>query len=77
MKVQVIQVPYDSSHRGVRMGGGPEYLVNSGLVEVLQAEGPEVFRESVEPQKSQRHANKDHKQAQCARAARAGRARRA
>jgi arginase len=27
MRVQMIQVPYDSAHRGARMGGGPAYLL--------------------------------------------------
>src|SRR5437764_1238622 len=49
-KVQVIQVPYDSGHRGLRMGRGPEYFVNNGLVELLRAEGHEVWVESVEAQ---------------------------
>jgi len=47
-KVQVIQVPYDSGNRSIRMGGGPEHFVGSGLAEVLQADGYEVCIESVE-----------------------------
>jgi arginase len=49
-KVQVIQVPYDSGQRGMRMGRGPEYLVSHGLAAVLRAEGHEVWTESVESQ---------------------------
>src|SRR5437870_211286 len=49
MRVQVIQVPYDSGNRGARMGGGPGYLVDGGLTEVLRAEGHDVRAESVEP----------------------------
>lgn len=48
-KVQVIQVPYDSGNRSVRMGGGPEHFVGSGLAKVLQADGYKVWIESVEP----------------------------
>lgn len=37
--VRVIVVPYDSGHRGIRMGAGPEHLVNGGLGEALRAGG--------------------------------------
>ncbi|HEV2093013.1 MAG TPA: arginase family protein [Rubrobacter sp.] len=37
--VRVIVVPYDSGHRGIRMGAGPEHLVNGGLGEVLRTRG--------------------------------------
>lgn len=50
MKVQVIQVPYDSGHRGLRAGSGPEYLINNGLSQVLQDEGHEVSVETIESQ---------------------------
>ena len=50
MKVQVIQVPYDSGHRGLRAGVGPEHLVNKGLAQVLQDEGHEVAVEIIESQ---------------------------
>ena len=48
MKVQIIQVPYDSGHRSLRMGRGPEYLIEKGLVQALQGEGHEVSVETVE-----------------------------
>src|SRR5215207_1690939 len=48
--IQVILVPYDSGHRNLRMGSGPEHFVNNGLTEVLQAEGYDVFIETVESQ---------------------------
>lgn len=47
-KVQVILVPYDSGKRGVRMGSSPEHFINNGLVELLQAEGHEVWVETIE-----------------------------
>lgn len=50
MKVQVIQVPYDSGHRDLRAGGGPEHLVSNGLARVLQGEGHEVTVEIIESQ---------------------------
>jgi len=48
MNVQVIQVPYDSGQRNLRMGSGPEHFINNGLTRALQAEGHEVFVETVE-----------------------------
>jgi arginase len=50
MRVQVIQVPYDSGHRGLRVGMGPEHFVNNGLPQALQDEGHEVSVETVESQ---------------------------
>jgi arginase len=38
-KVNVIAVPYDSGHRGLRMGAGPEHLLNNGLGEALRSAG--------------------------------------
>jgi arginase len=29
--VEILAVPYDSGHRGVRMGGGPEHLLRGGI----------------------------------------------
>src|SRR5918998_1433726 len=34
--VSVVVVPYDSGHRGLRMGAGPEHLVEGGLAEALR-----------------------------------------
>ena len=50
MRVHVIQVPYDSGHRSLRMGSGPEYFINNGLAQVLEAEGHEVVIETIEAQ---------------------------
>jgi arginase len=47
---QVLLVPYDSGHRNLRMGSGPEHFVNNGLIQVLQADGYEVSVETVESQ---------------------------
>lgn len=49
-KIQILLVPYDSGHRSLRMGGGPEHLVDNGLTQVLESEGHEVFVETVEAQ---------------------------
>ena len=37
--VNVVVVPYDSGHRGLRMGAGPEHLVEGGLAEALRTGG--------------------------------------
>ncbi|HYO90867.1 MAG TPA: arginase family protein, partial [Pyrinomonadaceae bacterium] len=48
MKVRIIQVPYDSGQRSVRMGAGPEHFIQNGLARILQTDGHEVQVESVE-----------------------------
>jgi arginase len=48
MKIQLIQIPYDSGNRSLRMGRGPEHLVGNGLPQALQAEGHEVSVEAIE-----------------------------
>jgi arginase len=48
MKVQVVQVPYDSGHRSVRMGRGPEHFVRNGVEETLRQSGNEVHTDTVE-----------------------------
>lgn len=50
MKVQIILVPYDSGHRSLRMGSGPEHLVNNGLRQALEADGHELSVETIEAQ---------------------------
>lgn len=42
MRVAVLVVPYDSGHRGARMGAGPERLLGLGLVERLRTDGHDV-----------------------------------
>jgi len=42
IKVDFIQVPYDSGHRGLRMGAGPLVLVGSGLPDHLAGNGHDV-----------------------------------
>src|SRR3712207_900590 len=48
MRIQIIQVPYDSGHRSVRMGRGPEHFVRNGLDETLRHNDHEVHTEMVE-----------------------------
>jgi len=40
--IQILAVPYDSGHRGLRMGAGPEALLQAGLVEALRSAGHNV-----------------------------------
>lgn len=47
MAIRVICVPYDSGHRGRRMGAGPEHLIANGLREDLEAAGLAVSVHSV------------------------------
>ena len=49
--VQLLLLPYDSGHRNLRMGRGPEHFLQNGLVEVLQSQGHEVFISTIEPQR--------------------------
>jgi arginase len=37
--IRIIAVPYDSGHSGLRMGAGPEHLLDNGLAEALRSEG--------------------------------------
>jgi arginase len=39
MNIRLLLVPYDSGQRGVRMGAGPEHLLQTGLKEHLTAQG--------------------------------------
>jgi arginase len=49
MEVQIIQVPYDSSHRDVRMGSGPLHFIRRGLAQALEQESYDVLVDTVEP----------------------------
>jgi len=40
--IQILAVPYDSGHRGLRMGAGPEALLQAGLVDALRSAGHNV-----------------------------------
>lgn len=46
--IDVLQVPYDSGRRGVRMGAGPLRLVQDGIVEHLAGRGHDTRLVSVE-----------------------------
>jgi arginase len=46
--ISIFAVPYDSAHRGVRMGSGPEHLLSNGMESELTATGNEVRSEVLE-----------------------------
>ena len=48
MSVQLIQVPYDSGHRGIRLGKGPLRFVNQGMARILSRMGHAVDVECLE-----------------------------
>ena len=49
MKIDLILVPYDSAHRGARMGAGPEHLIAGGLPAHLERCGHRVELTAVDP----------------------------
>ncbi len=42
MPIQLIQVPYDSGHRGIRLGKGPLQFVDQGMAALLRSGGRRV-----------------------------------
>jgi arginase len=48
MRIRILQVPYDSGQRATRMGRGPGFLTDNGLLERLRASGHEVDIEVIE-----------------------------
>jgi arginase len=52
VEVQIIQVPFDSAHRGLRMGAGPEHFIERGLARFLHQRGHAVHVCVIEPESS-------------------------
>ena len=50
--VAVFAVPYDSGHRALRMGAGPEHFLSNGMENALAASGHGVSLEVLEAQSS-------------------------
>ncbi len=50
MNIQLIQVPYDSGHKGLRTGRGPEHLLQHGLDQTLRDCGHQVDSYRIESQ---------------------------
>ena len=48
MSIQLIQVPYDSGHRGIRLGKGPLQFVDQGMARILRRRGHSVEVECLE-----------------------------
>ena len=48
MAVQLIQVPYDSGHRGIRLGKGPLRFVDQGMARILRSRGHRVDVQCIE-----------------------------
>jgi arginase len=48
LKISLLQVPYDSGHRALRMGAGPQKIIQSGLESDLVNAGHEVRTRSVQ-----------------------------
>jgi arginase len=48
MEIQLLAVPYDSGHRGARMGAGPEALLRAGLEGALRENGHQVYTKIAE-----------------------------
>lgn len=46
--IQIILVPYDSGNRSLRMGRGPEHLIENVLPQALRAGGHAVSVETIE-----------------------------
>ncbi len=42
MKIQIIQVPYDSGHRDLRQGRGPTHFIEKNLIGILKGDGYQV-----------------------------------
>jgi arginase len=49
--LQLLLVPYDSGHRGTRMGDGPDHLLRHGIASALRAAGTDVQSEYIESAK--------------------------
>lgn len=47
MQVRLLAVPYDSGMRGVRMGAGPEFLIEQGIAGALQRDGHSITVEHI------------------------------
>ncbi len=48
MDIQIIQLPYDSGHEGVRTGKGPDHFIQNGIDQILQKSGHVVNVNRVE-----------------------------
>ena len=42
MNIQIIQIPYDSGHKSIRTGAGPEHFLQYGVDQILREAGHQV-----------------------------------
>src|SRR3954465_10348509 len=56
MEIQLLAVPYDSGNRSVRMGAGPERLLDAGIQRTLVADGHRVYAKIAELPENAWHA---------------------
>jgi len=56
VEIQILAIPYDSGNRGVRMGAGPEALLDAGLAQALRDNGHRVHVKIAELPRSSWHA---------------------
>jgi len=42
VNIQLIQLPYDSGHEGLRTGRGPDFFIKRGLEQILRDNGHQV-----------------------------------
>jgi len=52
VNIQIIQIPYDSGHKGLRTGRGPEYFLQHGIEQVLRDRGHQVTSHLLESKAS-------------------------
>jgi len=52
MNIQIIQIPYDSGHKGIRTGRGPERLLQHGVDQILRDFGHQVGSYRIESKAS-------------------------
>lgn len=52
MNIQIIQIPYDSGHQGLRTGRGPEHFLRHGIDQVLRNSGHQVDSYRIESKAS-------------------------
>jgi arginase len=52
VNIQVIQIPYDSGHKGIRTGQGPGYFLQHGIEERLRDSGHQVDAYCIESKAS-------------------------
>ena len=49
MHIDIVSVPFDSGVRNVRMGNGPQYLLDAGLRDHLEGQGHRVAMTELDP----------------------------